>query len=170
MPLHEELLSQARALLTWDDSEAGARRAVSAGYYALFHLLVSESVERMIPTEPAGLRIQARRAFTHGNMRAVCGQFALGQMHKAIEHLLPLPMEPNLVAVANVFRMLQEARHQADYDLGFTATQIWAAERVGLTETAFALWRNIRETPNARCFWSPWDCTALESRVMLRAP
>lgn len=75
MPFHDELLKQASSLLAWDDSEAGARRAVSAGYYALFHLLVTEAVERMIPSEPAGLRIQARRAFTHANMLTVCDQF-----------------------------------------------------------------------------------------------
>lgn len=152
MALHDELLAHSLTSLRLDDSEASARRAVSAGYYALFHLLVTESVERMIPAEPPGLRNQARRAFTHANMLAVCSQFARGQIHKATRQLVTPPIEQDLAVVANVFLMLQEARHQADYDLGFVATQLWATERVELSRDAFALWHGIRNTSNATVF------------------
>ena len=46
MPYHDELLTQAGELIHKDaarSTQADYRRAVSTAYYALFHLLVSET-------------------------------------------------------------------------------------------------------------------------------
>lgn len=51
MNLHNELLRQARHLATKEPRrplQASLRRAVSAAYYALFHLLVDDAVRRMV--------------------------------------------------------------------------------------------------------------------------
>ena len=51
MSLHENLLVHAEALVTMDRTkprQANLRRAVSAAYYALFHLLIHEAVLRNV--------------------------------------------------------------------------------------------------------------------------
>ena len=51
MNLHNELLRQARHLATKEPRrplQASLRRAVSAAYYALYHLLVDDAVRRMV--------------------------------------------------------------------------------------------------------------------------
>ena len=50
MSLQQDLLRQARDLATKEPrrpSQASLRRAVSAAYYALFHLLVDEAIGRL---------------------------------------------------------------------------------------------------------------------------
>ena len=50
MSLQQDLLRQARHLATKEPrrpSQASLRRAVSAAYYALFHLLVDEAIGRL---------------------------------------------------------------------------------------------------------------------------
>jgi uncharacterized protein (UPF0332 family) len=79
MALHEDLLSQARWLAT---AEAGnllsinLRRAISSAYYAVFHLLVAESVALLIPKSPSGLTARVSRSYGHAEMNKVCGAFA----------------------------------------------------------------------------------------------
>ena len=56
MSLHGDLLRQARHLAAKEPRrplQASLRRAVSAAYYSLFHLLVDEAVNRMIRREGA---------------------------------------------------------------------------------------------------------------------
>ncbi len=73
MSFHADLLEQARHLLRREPrrpKQASLRRAVSAAYYALFHLLVHESSQRLISgTAQARLRALTARAFEHGAMR-----------------------------------------------------------------------------------------------------
>jgi hypothetical protein len=155
MPLHSELLKQAAALANSDESEAASRRAASSAYYALFHFLTSDAVERMVPPTPVPLRLQDRRAFTHAGMRDVCKEFAKGipgSLHPSTRGLISPPIDPDLAAVAENFVALQEARHKADYDLGFKTTQLGALEKIGRAEVAFNCWNNVRSTPNASVF------------------
>ena len=52
MSLHDDLLGQARQLAAKEPKrplQASLRRAVSASYYALFHLLVYHAARRMFP-------------------------------------------------------------------------------------------------------------------------
>jgi uncharacterized protein (UPF0332 family) len=84
LALHHVLLEQATHLATRETKkpkQASLRRAVSAAYYAIFHLLVADGAKRLSPTNPAGLGPLIQRAFSHGDMRAVCKGFADG--HKS---------------------------------------------------------------------------------------
>ena len=80
MTLPRELLAQATLLATKEPSrpkQASLRRAVSASYYALFHLLVDEASRRLVGgANRASLRTSLGRAFNHGAMRTVAKQFA----------------------------------------------------------------------------------------------
>ena len=122
---------------------------MSAAYYALFHLLVADGARLLSPTQPRGLSLLIGRAFNHGDMRAVCRGFVQanvaavrGRPSNAIPEvtraLLTFPLEPALLDVLQAFVELQEARHQADYDLRRTWNRLDAATHVQTARNAFA--------------------------------
>jgi len=160
---HQDLLEQASHLAMWESKrpkQASLWRAVSAAYYALFHLLVSDSARLLSPTQPVELRTLAGRAFDHRQMRNVCAGFVQGNAgqpgNKSIpllrRRVLNLPLDPALVAVLEAFVDLQEARHQADYDLARTWNRLDVLRHVGVARQAFADWATVRRTPNAAVF------------------
>ena len=65
--------------------------------------------------------------------------------------------------MANTFVSLQQARHEADYDLSHTFRRQEALDFVESAHEAFAAWERIRRTDEARvylaCFhlWKRWD-------------
>jgi len=166
LALHHDLLEQAEHLAkreTKKPKQASLRRAVSAAYYALFHLLVADGARRLSPTNPDGLRLLIQRTFNHGDMRAVCKGFAEG--HKAsiqnkqpgnpplaTRQLIALPLDPSLFAVVQAFVDLQEARHDADYNLGKQWNRLDVLNRVQAARQAFSDWATIRGTPTATVF------------------
>jgi hypothetical protein len=120
--LPDDLLAQARFLARREPKrprQASLRRAISAAYYALYHLLVSVGASAMAPRQPSGLRPRVQRAFAHDEMKRVCQQFLqghVGSLTPALQALVADPMEPELATIADAFVALQEARHSADYD------------------------------------------------------
>jgi uncharacterized protein (UPF0332 family) len=130
--------------------QVSLRRAVSAAYYALFHMLIDDAVLRLIPNAPALLRVQAQRAFTHRDMRSACEQFT--KSSNPFARLLVRPVESELQTVAEAFVDLQFRRHAADYDL----TQIFdRMEVLGIIDqasAAVAAWSRVRNAPNANVF------------------
>ena len=118
MALPKDLLDQAVRLLSHDEKrpkQASLRRSVATAYYALFHLLVAESLRRMAPTLPKNIGLQMQRAFEHNTMKNICRSFAGGTLPDSIIHLQTGPIEPALRRIAKNFVELQEARHAADY-------------------------------------------------------
>jgi hypothetical protein len=155
MALHDDLLEQARHLALREPRrprQASLRRAVSAAYYALFHLLAAEGAGRFSPIRPTMLRARIRRAFAHRNMQEVCRQFAAGSPNALAAQLLNEPLQRQLRQVASAFAELQDARHDADYNLATTFTRIDVLQKVDLTEQAFAAWRTVRADSNASVF------------------
>lgn len=156
MALHHDLLEQAGHLVARErkkPKQASLRRAVSAAYYALFHLLVADGARLLSPTQPPLLRVRIQRAFNHSDMRNVCKGFARpNQIPAATRSLLTLPLKSALVTVLQAFVELQEARHQADYDLIMTWNRLGAVNHVATARNAFTSWQTIRRTPNAGVF------------------
>lgn len=114
-----DLLAQARDLATRDPlkpKQASLRRAVSTAYYALFHLLVT-AASQSLGRGSAPLSRLLARAFDHSEMEKACGTFAAGgAMPQAVTGAYgPIVVPPELRRVAQAFRDLQEARHDADY-------------------------------------------------------
>ena len=76
MSLHGDLLTQARFLVRREPRrprQASLRRAVSAAYYALFHLLIHEATRMMVSGSSLGsLRTLVARAFAHATMNEAC--------------------------------------------------------------------------------------------------
>jgi hypothetical protein len=143
--------------------QASLRRAVSAAYYALFHLLIADGARRLSPTKPVGLRLLIQRSFNHGDMRNVCKGFAEGhksanknsqpgQPPPATRQLITLPLDPTLLAVIQAFVDLREARNEAGYNLDKQWIRPDVPTRVQTAREAFADWAKVRNTPTATVF------------------
>ncbi len=158
MSLANDLLSQARTLAINEPrrpKQASLRRAVSAAYYAIFHLLVEDAARQLATANPAGLREKIRRAFAHTEMKKVCRDFARTKNHVPpdnLKTLLSTRLSPELISVAGAFVDLQEARHRADYDLSVDLTRAEALSHVQKAEAALSAWRTQRETSDAKVF------------------
>ena len=120
-------------------TQASLRRAVSTAYYALFHLLISDTVEHWIFESSRG---RLSRMFEHGLMKRVSGQ------HSDPRHERFAGEDPDVVRkltrVAGVFVGLQDKRHKADYDNTAHWTQAEAFEDVNLAVEVFSDWQSIR--------------------------
>jgi len=99
-------------------------------------------------------------------MNDVSKSFAKGEWPKAfdpVKGVFSIPQE--LKDVAQAFVDLQEARHNADYDLAAHFTRGDTLVLVGRAAQAFRDWETIREDDLARfylgCFllWKQWDRT-----------
>ena len=138
MAYHHDLLRQAFDLAD-KPTQADLRRSVSAAYYALFHLLIHETVRHWsLDSSRGGLS----RMFEHRVMA------------KASERVLDSRLHPysgedpavvqKLKAVARSFGQLQEERHTADYDNATDWTWVDAFFAAALAAIAFKDWKAIR--------------------------
>ena len=165
MSLHGDLLKQAKQLTMLDPrrpKQVNLRKAVSSAYYALFHLLTSEASALYA----AEFRLAARinRTFNHGEMRKVSLLIANNKLPKGVQspgasYITPMEVK----TVADAFVRLQQARHDADYDLTFSLSRKEALEFVQMASEAIEAWRTVKKTDDARlylaCFhlWKRWD-------------
>lgn len=157
MSLHGDLLAQARRLALAEPrrpKQASLRRAVSASYYALYHLLVDEAARRMFAgADRAALRGSVARAFAHGAMKDVARQFSNDTVSPKLRAgLNERAIQAEIVRVADGFIRLQEARHDADYNparmFGRPETLVY----VRIAERAFTDWRRVRKSVQADTF------------------
>jgi hypothetical protein len=143
MAFHDDLLAQAGELIHKNQpnvTQADLRRAVSTAYYALFHLLISETALNW-------KRDSSRDAF--GRM------FEHAVMRRASQRLLDSRLFPftgvdpalgqNLRLVAQAFVQLQDIRHLADYHNGVRWTYVEALREVSTARQAFQIWASIRD-------------------------
>ena len=122
MNLHDDLLDQAQQLARWDPrrpKQVNLRRAVSSAYYALFHLL-SSGTSALYAIEP-DLAARINRTLNHGDMKKSSTMIGNDKLPRAVQSPRGSYTTPaDLKTVANTFVKLQEARHEADYDLSRT--------------------------------------------------
>ena len=110
MSLHDDLLEQAQHLATRDRTrpkQASLRRAVSTGYYALFHRIIAEATFNW---KRAAYRDALARVFEHGRMKSACTRQAASSRRTADAAKISLGV------VAEAFVKAQQKRHLADYD------------------------------------------------------
>ncbi len=111
MPLHDELIAEAKSrLLPASPSQGALRRAVSDSYYALFHA-IGEVVARPYPS---AVRAGAKRTLDHNKAKKMAQQIKGQKSLPALSQTAACPSL--LLPVASNFCELQEARHIADYD------------------------------------------------------
>jgi uncharacterized protein (UPF0332 family) len=148
MAYHDDLIGHAIFLrdlnLPDEPKQVDLRRAVSAAYYALFHLLTTEAAQNW---KHESQRNRFARMFDHGRMKTCSSKIS----SRAI------PVDPteihtatDLRLVADSFVKLQQARHTAAYDnsKAWSRTQVY--EVIAQAEGAMTIWSNIRETEMAQ--------------------
>jgi len=147
MAFHDDLLRQAIQLVNKEPKnpkQASLRRAVSTAYYALFHLLISESVANWGRTS---MRAPLGRAFDHAPMKEASKRAANAQYPGA---------NPQVVAklrlVGRTFWELQDERHKADYNNTIIWDRVKALARVKQAERAFSDWKSIRNEEIAQAY------------------
>lgn len=157
MSLHRDLLSQARQLATHEPRrprQASLRRAVSAAYYALFHLLVDAASREVVAGQGRDvLRQRVARALGHAEMKKACQvllKWNPGAPPDPLGQLIPGPPDPRLVTVADAFVELQQARHEADYDLSRRFSRTDALALVGVADAAFSAFDALKKADQNR--------------------
>ena len=146
MAFHDDLLAQAFLLPEQiPENQANLRRAISAAYYALFHLLIHECVANWsVP----GSRPSLARMFEHSVMKRVSRRI-IDLKQSAVRGEDPEVVE-KLREVAGAFVLLQENRQTADYDNIVTWTKTDAIEEVRRAQADFESWHIIRHTSIAQ--------------------
>jgi len=155
MSLHAELLEQAEHLARRErrrPKQASLRRAVSAAYYSLFHLLIYEFTIQVI--RDPDLRPRFSRAFEHGEMKQTSQVFGRPNLSRdQLEKLAGgLTIPPDVQQVAQAFVTLQDARHDADYDLDKTFTAADVRALISKAQQAFQAWQSVRKDPAAKMY------------------
>lgn len=171
MALHDDLLVLARELVNRNKPphraapiEAELRRAISTAYYAVFHLLIHETANRTIAI--ANLRPRILRSFDHADMKKVCLAVtnlppnAAGIRTYATGEVLPA----ELVAIAQDFSTLQDARHLADYDTTSQVDLLQAETHVQRAENSFQAWTVVSTDPASEVFLIDHLCKGLRKR------
>lgn len=157
MHLASDLLEQARHLAKKEPrrpKQASLRRAISAVYYAVFHLLTDEAAARLTPKQPEDLKYRVRRAIGHADMKKTCAHFSKSKLPTHLDFPNHGPVPADLIKVARIFVALQEARHGADYDLSSSINKLDALALLQEAEDAFASWKIVRNKPYANVFLS----------------
>ena len=148
MAYHHDLIQHAIFLSDLNmpnkPKQVDLRRAVSAAYYGLFHLLTTEAAQNW---KHESQRNRFARLFDHGRMKTCSSRVSSRPLPV---DLAEIPVATDLNLVADSFVKLQQARHTADYDSSrvWSRTQVW--EMIELAEDAIAAWSNIRERDMAQ--------------------
>jgi len=167
--VYDNLIDQAELLATIDTrrpKETNLRRAVSAAYYAVFHLLVDESCIVFFGSQNSQrpYRHTLARAFSHSVMRSACGGFGSGNLKAAVIKGLPrnrsgqyaIPGE--IQDIAALFCELQEKRHLADYDRAERFKRSEVLMLIDQTRVHVANFRGLTQSDDRRfflaCLWA----------------
>ena len=131
--------------------QASLRRAISAAYYAVFHLIHAEAADILAAKLSPGRKAGIQRWFSHSETKKVCQIFLASGFPKPAS-LAGLELSPALRVVAQNFARLQEAGHKADYDLSTSWTRLSALQQVNLANDVLAAWQTPRGTEEANIF------------------
>jgi uncharacterized protein (UPF0332 family) len=134
--------------------QASLRRAISTAYYALFHLLISESVKNW---KRRSERPALARMFDHSTMARACGakrDEIVRVMKKSNQRLAASEIQQlqELLRVVQTFVEMRSARERADYDGSANWTRTQVLSRIDLVDEAFESWRRIHDQPAAQTF------------------
>jgi hypothetical protein len=99
------------------------------------------------------MRETLARAFAHTEMKKVAQQFAANRLQGKIAPLLNGQSVPSqLQDVAQALVDLQQARHEADYDVSRRFTRSETLDLVDQADQAFVDWPQIRRDPATEAF------------------
>jgi hypothetical protein len=153
----EELLDHSSRLLKSPSTDADLRRAVSASYYAVFHLLSAAVASQVSPPSPQDMSGRIQRLLKHREMKIAMESFRTRDSCTALSANLGVPcaFSPDLGEIAKAFGELQDARHLADYDVvdsNGTVGLAWASDSFDKAKRIFEAWERAKPTDEARLF------------------
>jgi len=132
--------------------QASLRRAVSTAYYALFHLLISETTANWARPE---LRAILGRCFDHGPMKTA-SETKVSQINTAFKDNPPEGAEKtvaiHLRTVANALIQAQQRRNDADYNMAKEWTPVEVDKQIASVNEAFKTWDMIRDEAVAQAY------------------
>jgi uncharacterized protein (UPF0332 family) len=151
MAYHDDLIEHASSLnlpddlKLWDNPrQVDLRRAVSAAYYALFHLLTTEAAQNW---KHESQRSRFARMYDHRKTKDCSSKVS---SRPVPSDPAEIPIARNLKLVAASFVKLQEARHTADYDNSRVWSRTQVAETIVRAQEAMDAWMAIREKEMAQ--------------------
>jgi uncharacterized protein (UPF0332 family) len=133
-------------------SQAHLRRAVSACYYSVFHLLIEAASAKWLVVEQ---RTRFARVFEHGRMKQAALEVSkrLGTSKPEDPVYTADPDEvAKLIGIAVSFVELQSQRHVADYDSSKTWTAAEVEDALFEAESALQVWNEIQHSVPAQEF------------------
>lgn len=153
MTLASDLLDQADALAVLDGNrpkQASLRRAVSASYYSLFHLLTREVSTYLSPHQRFVPFVA--RALDHAKAKQAANWIvsARATSQLPLDQVLVHPINGELTGFCSTFMHLQQLRHRADYDFDYRITRADCLMELGRARNAHLEWRRQRGSANAR--------------------
>ncbi len=95
------------------------------------------------------LRASLRRAFAHTDMKEACDEIRKANGGKFATALNRTVVPRQLVNVDDAFSQLQQARHEADYDMSRLFSRREVNDLMDLAVQAFADWESVRGTVSA---------------------
>ncbi len=158
MPLADDLIDHASRLLAVPPvTGVDCRRAVSASYYAVFHLLSDAVGTHVSPSNPPGMSGRFQRALDHLPMRNAMVPFCDSKKWNDFSTKIGIPCtySPDLAKIAQAFAELQDARHFADYDtldVKNTVDLSWATDCLDKAKLAFDAWNRVKSTEASKLF------------------
>lgn len=153
-----ELLEHASRLVAYAAStDADYRRAVSACYYALFHMIAAAVAEQACPPTPPELRGRFQRALDHKSLKNAMQAFVTPESIRKLSTDTGITCVYNreIAAIARAFGQLYDAREFADYDVVDSAGAVdfsWASDWVDEARRAFDAWHYVKPTDEAKLF------------------
>jgi hypothetical protein len=113
----------------------------------MFHALTDEACRMMLGTrhDEAPHRHVIGRAFSHGSMKQACISFAGGTLKAAVAKGLPVGavIPVPIRNVADMFVLLQDQRHLADYDRTERFRRSNVLQLIARAETAVETFANL---------------------------
>jgi len=165
-----ELLEQAEMLVKREPKnpkQVSLRRAVSAAYYALFHLLAEAAARQfaeLCGRGDAGTVSRLVRSFSHIDMKRVSEKIGSSVLPTSLLRPNEKYLTPDdLKRVATAFGALYQARMDADYDTGKPVTRPEVLKRLEEAKEAFEAWERVKGADDAKlylaCFslWETWN-------------
>ena len=119
----DHLLEQADRLIArpphGPPRQVDLRRAISSSYYALFHLILTETADEFVGAvhQSAGRYRLVYRSIDHKTIDTICASVLKTPLpHKYASTFAKSALPSEITRFASAVRELQRRRHQADYD------------------------------------------------------
>ena len=100
----------------------------------------------------AKIRPVFQRGFVHGHMKSAAKSFAGNMLSDRWKGLVGKDVPRDLRAVAQAFVNLQEARHEADYDMSRQFSRSEVRDLIEMSQRARNAWQGVSNTAEGRVF------------------